>query len=41
MTTCVSCSEPTDDTVPGQVGDRQGVLCADCQHWCDGNVIER
>jgi hypothetical protein len=41
MTTCVSRSEPTDETVPGEVGDRQGLLCVDRQYWCDGNVVER
>jgi len=29
---CITCGEPTTETVRGQIGDSTGVMCADCQH---------
>lgn len=36
---CVGCFSPTTETVRGRFGDREGVMCADCQFHCDGNII--
>ena len=36
---CVSCGEPTVETVRGRIGDQEGMLCANCQYYCDGNII--
>jgi hypothetical protein len=41
MNTCVICDAPTDEAVTGHIGDKHGVMCADCQHWCDGNLDQR
>lgn len=36
---CIACGETTTVTVLGRVGDDVGVLCEDCQYWCDGNIV--
>lgn len=40
-TRCVLCDTPTTETVRGTDGVNTGVMCADCQEWCDGNIIQR
>ena len=37
---CLMCRAQTTETVRGRDGDREGVMCADCQYWCDGNLVE-
>lgn len=36
---CVTCGTPTTELVRGKYGPLTGMMCADCQFDCDGNII--